>query len=371
MTDYQMKKLRTLGKRYARATAMAHTEALNALAVEFGFVHWKALTAAAKDDWYPSDEDLARAEEFVCQVGAKTDANAPNYDASFTDEPNKGELGGHQYRIGDYLGDVVVSGKGWEIRIPEAPFKAPIVEIDERQTETSPVKDPGFLAKLLELAQARSTRIRAQMAVDWPRRSTKADLDGVARHPLRGGDAANWHCHSCDAQITGTQLAENYWHCANCGTHPLDIHAEPFDDQFPGEPVQIPDLGQREQPEVRIVEPRLTLHLDEETVSTLIRCALLEDAVTVNERLGAMRAEINLIDREEVWITFDEMLWPEDKEPTSALAVAEKLGLEVEQELSLFTKPFAWPDLGSMMSDTAEFAETLMKAYEEHGVIKR
>lgn len=209
------------------------------------------------------------------------------------------------------------------------------------------------------------------MAVDWPRRSTKADLDGVARHPLGGADSATWYCHSCDAQIAGTQLAENYWHCPNCGTHPLNIQAEPFDDQRPGEQVQTPDSAQRERPDVRIVEPRLTLHLNEDTVSTLIRCALLKDATTVNERLGAMSAEINLIDKEEVWITFNELLWPEGKEPTSALTVATKLGLEVEQELSFLTEPFAWSDLGSMTSDTAEFTTALLKAYQQHGVIKR
>ncbi len=368
-----MKKLRTLGKRYARATAKAHTEALNAMAMELGFVHWKTLTDAEKEGWDPGEKDLARAEEFVRKAGARTNVNAPNRDAPYIDEPapEEGELCGHQYQIGNYLGDVVVFGKGWELRIPEAPFKAPIVEIDERHTETSPVKDPRFLVKLIEIAQERSTRVRAQMAVDWPRRSTKTDLDGVARHPLRGGEASTWYCHSCDVQINGLQVAENYWHCPNCGTHPLNIHAEPFDDQFPGEPAQTPDTAQRENPEVRIVEPRLTLHLNEETVSTLIRCALLEDAASVNERLGAMRAEISLIDKEEVWITLDEMLWPEDKEPISALAVATKLGLKVEQQLSLFTEPFAWPDLGNMTSDTAEFAARLLKAYEEHGVIKR
>lgn len=373
MTDHQMKKLRTLGKRYARATAMTHTEALSALAMELGFVHWKALIDAAKEDWHPSDEDLARAEEFVRQAGAKTDANAPHGDTSHIDEPapEEGELCGHQYWIGAYLGDVVVSGKGWDLRIPEAPFKAPVVEIDERYAETSPIKDSNFLAQLLNIAKERSTRIRAQMAVDWPRRSTKADLGGVARHPLRGGEASIWYCHSCDGQITGPQVAMNYWHCPNCDTHPLNIHAEPFDDQFPGEPVLTPDTALRESPEVRIVEPRLTLHLNEAAVSTLIRCALLEDASSVNERLAAMRAEISLIDGEEVWITFDEMLWPEDREPTAALAVATKLGLEVEQEYTLFTEPFAWPEIGSMMSDTAEFTDTLMKAYEEHGVIKR
>ncbi len=373
MTDHQMKKLKTLGKRYARATALAHTDALNVLAMKLEFDHWKALADATKNDWHPSDEKLALVEEFVRQSGAKTGAHAPNRDAAFIDPTvsEEGKLSGHQYQIGDDLGDVVVSGKGWILRIPEAPLKAPVAEIDERYSETSPIKDPSFLAKLIEIAQARSTRIRAQVAIDWPRRSTKADLDGVARHPLRGGEAAIWYCHSCDAQISGSQAAENYWHCPNCGTHPLNIHAEPFCDQHLGEPVQTPDTVQRENTEVRIVEPRFTLHLNEETVSTLIRCALLEDAASVNERLGAMRAEISLIDGEEVWITLDEMLWPEGKEPTAALAVATTLGLEVEQELSAFTEPFAWPGLDGRTSNTEEFAEKLLKAYEEHGVIKR
>lgn len=70
-------------------------------------------------------------------------------------------------------------------------------------------------------------------------------------------------------------------------------------------------------------------------------------------------------------ITLDEMLWPEGKEPKAAWAVAEKLGLAVEQELSLSTGPFAWPDIGNITSDTARFAETLLEAYEEHGVVKR
>ncbi|WP_170481402.1 hypothetical protein [Ruegeria arenilitoris] len=373
MSDYHMRKLKVLGKRYARATTMAHNEALNAIAVELGFAHWKALTDAAKAKWQPTEDDLKQAEAFVCDAGAKTNGDATNNDALFSFEPafEEGQLCGHWYQIGDSLGDVVVSGKGWDLRIPEAPLEAPIVEIDERYSETSPVNDPNFLAQLLEIAQARSKRVRTQMAVDWPRRSTKADLDGVARHPLGGGDAATWYCHSCDAQITGAQAAENYWHCPNCGTHPLNIHPVPFDDQFPGELVQTPDVAQRQKPEIRIVEPRLTLRLDEETVATLVRCALLEDAITVNERLGAIRAQISLIDGQVVWITFDELLWPEDKKPTSARAVATKLGLEVEQEISLFSEPFAWPDLGGMTANTAEYVEMLLNAYEEHGVIKR
>lgn len=373
MSNYHMKKLKTLGKRYARATTIAHNDALNAIAVELGFAHWKALADAAKREWQPNEGDLTRAEAFVRETGATTKGGAANHDGFLFVEPEfeEGELYGHRYQIGDSLGDVVVSGKGWDLRIPEAPLEAPIVEIDERYAETSPVNDPSFLAKLLEIAEERSKEVRTHLAVDWPRRSTKADLDGVARHPLGGGDAAKWYCHSCDAQISGVQAAANYWHCPNCGTHPFNLHAKPFDDLFSGEPIHIPDAAQREKPQVRVVEPRLTLHLDEETISTLVRCALLEDATTVNERIGAIRAQISLIDKETVWITFDEFLWPEDKDLTSVLMVAARLGLDVEQEISLFSEPFAWPDMGNMTSGTVEFLDMLLKAYEEHGVVKR
>ncbi len=78
MNDHQIKKLKTLGKRYARATTMAHTEALNVLAAAMGFAHWKALTEATKEGWLPSDEDWATANEIVRQAGAKTEAmNSP------------------------------------------------------------------------------------------------------------------------------------------------------------------------------------------------------------------------------------------------------------------------------------------------------
>ena len=101
-----MKRLKMLGKRYARATAMAHTEALNVLAAEIGFAHWKVLTDATKEGWLPSDEDLAKASELVRQAGAKTEATASTWDFQHNAEPTseEGELCGHQFRIGNYLG---------------------------------------------------------------------------------------------------------------------------------------------------------------------------------------------------------------------------------------------------------------------------
>lgn len=136
-----------------------------------------------------------------------------------------------------------------------------MVEIDERHAEISPLKDPCFLATLIEFAQECSKRIRAQMAVDWPRQSTKADLDGVARNPLQGGEASAWFCQSCDARFAGSQLVPNYWHCPNCGTHPSSSTLS-RDEQFLEEPVETPEAAKREKPEVRTVESRLTLHLN-------------------------------------------------------------------------------------------------------------
>ncbi|MFU1682103.1 hypothetical protein [Phaeobacter piscinae] len=61
--------------------------------------------------------------------------------------------------------------------------------------------------------------------------------------------------------------------------------------------------------------------------------------------------------------TFDEDLWPEYKEPVSALKVAALLGINVEQELCLRELPFAWPGLGEHTSSTVEYTEMMLKAY--------
>ena len=62
-------------------------------------------------------------------------------------------------------------------------------------------------------------------------------------------------------------------------------------------------------------------------------------------------------------ITFDEYLWPEGKEPISALAVAAQLGINVDQELCLRELPFAWPGLGEHTKSTVEYTEMMLKAY--------
>jgi hypothetical protein len=105
------------------------------------------------------------------------------------------------------------------------------------------------------------------------------------------------------------------------------------------------------------------LELHPEKITLLIRSALVEDATNASERLGALFADINVHEDNDVWITFDEYLWPGHKEPVSALAVAALLGISVEQETCFRELPFAWPGLGEHTSSTVEYTKMMLKAY--------
>ncbi|MEP1573889.1 hypothetical protein [Roseibium album] len=82
-------------------------------------------------------------------------------------------------------------------------------------------------------------------------------------------------------------------------------------------------------------------------------------------------AEINVDDDNGAWITLDEDLWPEDKEPDEAIAVAVKLELELELAVTRMTFPFVWPCLGHVTGSTREYVQLLLDAYTEHGVVNR
>ncbi|MGB3316480.1 MAG: hypothetical protein WBB85_18940 [Albidovulum sp.] len=116
---------------------------------------------------------------------------------------------------------------------------------------------------------------------------------------------------------------------------------------------------------VDIADTPLKLDLDAEKITLLMRSALVEDASNVSERLGALFADIFVHDDNDVCITFDEDLWPEHKEPISALAVAAQLGINVDQELCLRELPFAWPGLGEHTKSTVEYTQTMLKAYAD------
>lgn len=373
--DYRIQKLKTFAKRHARANRLPHIQSLDLVAQELCHAHWNALMTANKANWLPKDKDLTKIEIFAAsalhsngenEMGANPD---PFEDMAQTDE---GTIGEHSYQIGSFLDDAVVYGEGWTVFLPEAPLAAPLVEIDERYAETSPVNDLAFLTQVLKLARNRSQQIRSRMSKDWPRRSTKPDADGRVRHPLVGGESETWYCWDCDGKITGPQIAENLWHCPGCGANPLHICPVPYaSDEIETHPIDLPGKADRVEPIVRLVEPKLKLELNEKNISLLIRCAMIEEADNPSERLGAMLAEISLIDKEVVYVSLDEDLWPEDKELTQALAVADLLGVEMEQEVTLFTAPFAWPGLGQSTSSTQSYTKLLLDAYSEHGVISR
>lgn len=370
--------LKTLAKRYARANRIAQHEALNAIAVALDFPHWAQLAAKAKQGWLPNAEQLAKAEALVHQIHPGADDKENFIGKSFSrpvGEPiRQGKIGDHTYRLFEAFGDIRMEGDGWRILVGEAQFSQPLVEIEKPHADTSPVRQQDFLEAALVVADEEAAKVRAGIASDWPRRSTKPDAEGVVLHPLFGEKSAEWNCLHCDGKITGAQLAENLWHCPGCGASPIDIFSAPAcldgSDEEP-KPVEHPASRQRPEPEVKVVDSRPTLTLNEDSISLLLRTALLEDAATPAERIGAQLAEIYVDDDGDACIVLDEDLWPDSKEPEAAIAVAVLLGAELDISVTCMTFPFAWPGLGHATTSTREYVRTLLEAHEEQGVIHR
>lgn len=105
------------------------------------------------------------------------------------------------------------------------------------------------------------------------------------------------------------------------------------------------------------------LDLDEKKIELLLRAALLDDAANTGERLAALLADIHVDEDNDAWVSLDSDLWPEDKEPSQAMAVAKLLGVELEQELTGMTLPFHWPGLAPKTNSTAEYVSVLLDAY--------
>jgi len=377
-TKTKIDELKLLAKRYAHARRSNHREALDAIASELGFPHWKGLTVKAKQGWMPCEEELAKADTFVREffpsLGGQPQFLEQSMSRPVSEPIEVGEIDGHAYQLFEFSGDIRMEGEGWRILIGEADFSQPVVEIETTHKESSPANNPGFVEKALAIAEAQAVKTRASIASDWPRRSTKPNAKGEVVHPLHGDRSAEWFCLHCDGKITGAQIAENLWHCPSCGASPLNIFISPWwlegGDEEP-KAVEGIDGHTRPEPRIDVVDSRPTLRLDEESISLLLRIALLEDATNPGERLGALLAEINVDDENDAWITFDEDLWPEDKDPDAAIAVADKLGIELELAMTCMTFPFTWPGLGHVTASTSEYLGLLLDAYEEHGVIVR
>jgi hypothetical protein len=377
-TKNEINTLKTLAKRYARANRIAQHEALNMFAAAMDFPHWASLATKAKQGWLPSAEQMEQAEALLNQSHSVTGENESYIESSFSkpfDEPRRtGKIGDQIYQVFESLGDIRMEGDGWRILVGEAQFSQPIVQIEQPHSDDSPVRKSDFLDAALVIVDEEAAKVRAGISSDWPRRSTKPDADGVVLHPLFGGKASSWYCLHCDGKITGAQLAENIWHCPTCGASPIDIFSAPASLDEVGAETKLserPRVQQRPAPKIEVLDSRPKLTLDEDSISKLLRTALLEDAATPAERLGALIAEIYVDEDGDACIVLDEDLWPEAKEPEEAIAVAELLGAELELSVTCMTFPFAWPGLGHATTSTREYVRLLLEAYQEHGVIRR
>ncbi|UWR32306.1 hypothetical protein K3759_10040 [Sulfitobacter sp. W027] len=368
---YLLKKLKELSKRYARAQQIPLHEARDFVAGRLGFPHWNDVTKAHRTGWTPTQTQLSSIESLLIDTLPGNEAGRPEHgayiEASMLEEDvQHGRLDGHEYDISVSLGDVHMCGTGWHLHVPEAPNRAPRLEIAKQIEQEAPVYDAQFQQQALKIALKHAEQVRAGIASDWPRRSTKPNKEGVVRHPISGAESNKWYCLHCDSSTTGKQIAKSLWHCPSCDASPLAIHENAgwLEDGDSGTK-PLADIGIQGRPGlvVDVADTRLQLELDPEKITLLIRSALVEDASNASERLGALFADINVHDDNDVWITFDEDLWPEHKEPVSALAVAALLGIGVEQELCLRDLPFAWPGLGEHTLSTVEYTEMMLNAY--------
>lgn len=371
-------KLKELSKRYARAKQLPLHKARDLVAKELAFRHWNDLTKANKGGWSPTQDQLASVKRLLTDALPVPDASRADHGSYigasvFNNDVQEGTINGHKYHISVSLGDVNMHGAGWHIHVPEATNRAPHLEIAKQIEHQEPIHDLDFQRQVLEVALARSEQVRAGIASDWPRRSTKPDKDGHVRHPLVKAESDTWYCLHCDTSITGGQIAKSLWHCPSCDASPLDIYECAWwldDGDTQPKPLADSDIQGRPDLMIDVVDTRLKLELDAKKLALLIRSALVEDATNASERLGALHADIVVDEDNDIWITFDEDLWPGGKEPESALAVAGLLGIEVEQSLCLRDLPFAWPGLGEHTSSTVEYTRMMLNAYAGQRVDK-
>ena len=135
-------------------------------------------------------------------------------------------------------------------------------------------------------------------------------------------------------------------------------------------PVRIPAERHESEPVISIVDLRPRLDLNKDQVTHLIRAALFEDATNASERMGASLAEIWVDDELDVFVSFEDHYWPEDKEPVAAMEVAALLGIEIEQDVVWSDPLFAWPGLGTTTQSTVEYTLLMLEAYRSHGTTK-
>lgn len=217
-----MQFLKTIAKRLARRNRIAHHTALDLIAHQLGQAHWNALTTAWAKGWRP---EAAAHDELV---NTKTEPHADVMGIPVLGiglgAKEHGAIDGHPYSL-EIDFEVLMAGNGWCILLEHAPSESPVIEIYDR-SDNNPILDPEFKAKALTICHEAADRLRARIAVDWPRRSTKPDQEGWAQHPLSKAVSSEWRCLHCDSAFSGAQMADNMWHCPKCNATPIDIFAK-------------------------------------------------------------------------------------------------------------------------------------------------
>ncbi|MET4072086.1 hypothetical protein ABID58_006913 [Bradyrhizobium sp. S3.2.6] len=133
-----------------------------------------------------------------------------------------GFIDGHRYTL-EIDFEVLIAEIGrWSILLEHAPSQRPLLEVYD-QSADNPIFNPEVRSKALAICREAADKLRARISADWPRRSTKPNANGQAKHPLSKGVASEWYCLHCDGTFTGSQMAKNMWHCPRCSATPIDI----------------------------------------------------------------------------------------------------------------------------------------------------
>ena len=219
MTDRNdLRALKAIAKRRARAQRIALSKALDAIASALGLPHWNALTTAWEKGWRPTSPQLEA-------VRGPCDQMASPRQVGHIQE-GCGEIDGEPYELEVDFDSVLIGGNGWAIHVGHAPSEKAQVE---RHVTPNPLDDPAFFKEVMKIANAAADRVRELICsglappVDEARSCRPYNASVVPRRFLPNGSA-----FTAIPNRAGEQMAANMWHCPKCSATPLDIHPAPF-----------------------------------------------------------------------------------------------------------------------------------------------
>lgn len=240
--------LKSIAKKLARSRRLQHSHALETVARHVGKANWRGLTESYKQGWRPDATLVDRLElalfettdnSLVADIAVEDELAALGGGLVFTrwspeqaspieaDEVH-GELDGNAfYLVGDEF-QIAFGSQGWEILLDQAPSAKPKLRRLGGRVKSVEALEPAFVERATQILKVRARRMYAEVASQWPRRSTMPDQQGRALHPLNRGLSDKWYCLHCDGVHDGQAMATNLWHCTTCGATPIDIFQEPF-----------------------------------------------------------------------------------------------------------------------------------------------